>query len=340
MKVVYSDRHASHDPQTFLVRGRMVRSAEQPERAERLLAGIRRGGHSLVTPEDFGPAPRAAVHTPEYLDFLETAWTLWRRLPDASEEVIANARPMTAYAGYPTGIVGRAGYHMADCGCPIGKGTWDAATWAAHSAVHAAKLVAEGERAAYALCRPPGHHAYTDKAGGFCFLNNTAIAAQWLRQRYARVAILDVDVHHGNGTQDIFYRRADVLHVSLHADPSAYYPYFTGYAAERGEGDGLGFTLNLPLPLGTGDNAYMDALATALQRIRVFAADVLVVALGLDAYEGDPLKGLTITTPGFGRIGHAIGALKLPTVMVQEGGYLAPELGDNLASFLDGFARA
>lgn len=340
MKVVYSDRHASHDPQSFLVRGRMIRSAEQPERADRLLDGIRRGGHALVAPVDFGPGPRAAVHTPEYLEFLETAWAEWRKLPDASDEVIANVRPMAPYAGYPSGIVGRAGYHMADCGCPIGQGTWQAAVWAAHSAVQAARLVAEGERAAYALCRPPGHHAYADKAGGFCFLNNTAIAAQWLRQRYGRVAILDVDVHHGNGTQDIFYRRNDVLHVSLHADPSYYYPYFVGHAGERGEGDGLGFTLNLPLPLGTGDNAYLDALAGALNRIRIFAPDALVVALGLDAYEGDPLKGLAITTPGFGRIGAAIGSLRLPTVLVQEGGYLAPELGDNLKSFLDGFLGA
>lgn len=337
MKVVYSDRHAAHDPQTFLVRGKIVRSAEQPERAERLLEGIRKGGHELVAPQDFGPGPRAAVHTPEYLEFLESAWAQWHALPDVSEEVLANVRPMTSYAGYPAGIVGRAGFHLADGACPIGKGTWEAAVWAAHSAVQAACLVADGERAAYALCRPPGHHAYADKAGGFCFLNNTAIAAQWLRRTCARVAILDVDVHHGNGTQDIFWRRSDVLHVSLHADPQHYYPFYVGYAAERGEGDGEGYTLNLPLPLGTGDNAYVDALGLALKRITAFAPEVLVVALGLDAYEGDPLKGLAITTPGFARIGAAIAGLKLPTVLVQEGGYLAPELGDNLASFLAGF---
>lgn len=337
MKVVYTDKHQSHDPQTFLVRGRIVRSAEQPERADRLLAGIRAGGHLLVEPEDFGPGPRAAVHTPEYLEFLETAWERWRALPDASDEVVANVRPMAHYAGYPKSIVGRAGYHMADAGCPVGKGTWNAAVWAAHSAVHAAALVADGERVAYALCRPPGHHAYADKAGGFCFLSNTAIAAEWLTRHGRRVAILDVDVHHGNGTQDIFYRRRDVLTVSLHADPAEYYPFFVGYASERGEGDGLGYNLNLPLPLGTGDDGYLTALDIALARIRAFAADTLVVALGLDAYEGDPLKGLAITTPGFGRIAAAIASLKLPTVLVQEGGYLSPELGDNLKSFLTGF---
>src|SRR5690606_27246181 len=145
MKVVYTDKHQSHDPQTFLVRGRIVRSAEQPERADRLLAGIRAGGHLLVEPEDFGPGPRAAVHTPEYLEFLETAWERWRALPDASDEVVANVRPMAHYAGYPKSIVGRAGYHMADAGCPVGEGTWNAAVWAAHSAVHAAALVADGE---------------------------------------------------------------------------------------------------------------------------------------------------------------------------------------------------
>jgi acetoin utilization deacetylase AcuC-like enzyme len=204
-------------------------------------------------------------------------------------------------------------------------------------ATHAAELVLDRAAHAYALCRPPGHHAFPDMAGGFCFLNNTAIAAQRLRREYARVAVIDVDVHHGNGTQGCFYRRKDVLTISLHADPVRFYPFFWGHAAERGEGEGEGFNQNIPLPRGTGDDGYVDALEGAGLRLAAFRPGALVVALGLDAYEGDPLAGLAITTAGFGRIGEWLGRRGLPTVLVQEGGYLCEALGANLASFLAGF---
>ena len=208
----------------------------------------------------------------------------------------------------------------------------------ANSAVHAAKLVLAGESVVYSLCRPPGHHAFADMAGGFCFLNNCAIATQRFRAADRRVAVLDVDVHHGNGTQGIFYGRGDVLTLSLHADPVRFYPFFWGYGEERGVGPGLGFNLNLPLTRGTGDEAYLLALDQALSRVRAFAPDVLVVALGLDAYVGDPLAGLAITTGGFGMIAAEISRLGLPTLLVQEGGYLCDGLGANLAAFLGGFA--
>jgi acetoin utilization deacetylase AcuC-like enzyme len=201
-------------------------------------------------------------------------------------------------------------------------------------------MVMDGEDAAYALCRPPGHHAYRDMAGGFCFLNNSAIAAAHLRLRHERVAILDVDVHHGNGTQGIFYARPDVYTVSIHADPVAYYPYVWGYTHERGEGPGLGANLNIPLPIGTGDDGYMQALDLACKAIESFAPGALVVALGLDASEHDPLRGLAVTTPGFRRIGQAIARMGLPTVLVQEGGYLSDILGANLTSVLAGFEEA
>jgi acetoin utilization deacetylase AcuC-like enzyme len=213
----------------------------------------------------------------------------------------------------------------------------ESAYWSAQSALTAGDLVAGGERSAYALCRPPGHHAFGDLAGGFCFLNNAAIVAEHLRLQGLRPAILDVDVHHGNGTQGIFYDRADVLTVSIHADPIRFYPFFWGHAHERGEGAGLGCNLNLPLQRGTGDDDYMTTLETAFAHIRAFGTDVLIVALGLDASENDPLKGLAITTPGFNRMGAAIAGMDLPTVLVQEGGYLQPQLGDNLTSFLTGF---
>ncbi len=196
-----------------------------------------------------------------------------------------------------------------------------------------------GEKTAYALCRPPGHHAGPDIAGGFCYLNNTAIAAEHLRQKYRSVAILDVDLHHGNGTQMAFYDRADVLTVSLHADPMRFYPFFWGHASERGEGAGLGYNLNLPLPRGTGDEIFLKTLDVSLERIQTFAPDALVIALGLDAYEGDPIAGLAVSTDGFRQIAEKISsAIRVPTVIVQEGGYPCPELSENLAAFIGGYA--
>ena len=342
MQVVYTRDHAVHHPRMFLVSGVLRDSTEVPERAERLFAAAEAAGHDLIESPGCGLAPIAAVHSAEYLKFLQSAHARWSRIEGAGPEVVPNVHPAARNAagqsgGYPASVVGQAGYHMADTACPIGPGTWPAAFAAAGVAVHATQLVREGAAMAYALCRPPGHHAYADMAGGFCFLNNSAIAAQVLCDDGARVAILDVDVHHGNGTQGIFYERGDVLTVSLHADPISFYPFFWGYAGERGAGPGLGANLNLPLPKGTGDDDYLTTLDKALARIRAFAASHLVVALGLDAYEGDPFQGLRITTAGFKRIGAAIATLGLPAVLVQEGGYLSDALGDNLASFLDGY---
>ena len=203
-----------------------------------------------------------------------------------------------------------------------------------------ADALLNGSHAAYVLSRPPGHHAFADLAGGFCFLNNSAIAATRLAAKSLRPAILDIDVHHGNGTQGIFYERDDILTVSVHADPARFYPFFWGHAHERGAGAGLGYNLNLPLARGSNDDVFLATLETALTRVRAFGTDALIIALGLDAYIGDPFKGLAITTSGFAHIGAAIASLKLPTIFVQEGGYLCDELGDNLTSVLSGFQDA
>jgi acetoin utilization deacetylase AcuC-like enzyme len=340
VKAVYTELHRSHDPQFFLVRGVVRRTTEQPERADRLLAGLQAGKHQLVEPTMFGQGPRARVHSAEYLRFLEEAWDAWTALGDSGSEMIGNLHPVRYGATYPTHIVGRLGWHTADTAAPIGKGTYAAACAATDVATTAAQLVIDGEDAAYALCRPPGHHAFADMAGGFCFFNNSAVAAAHLRQHHERVAILDVDVHHGNGTQGIFYERSDVLTVSIHADPIAFYPFVWGYVHERGEGPGLGANLNIPLPLGTGDDGYLQAMENAAKTIRAFAPTALVVALGLDASEHDPLAGLAVTTAGFRRIGIALARLCLPTVLVQEGGYLSDILGANLTSVLAGFEEA
>jgi acetoin utilization deacetylase AcuC-like enzyme len=340
MKAVFDSRQWLHEPQYFMANGVVKPSPEQAERIARLTDGAKEAGCDFVAPQDAGLGPIAAVHTPEYVTFLRNIYTRWQRIDGGGDEVIPNIHPANRSDTYPKSAVGQAGYHQADTACPIGAHTWEAAYWGAQGAVTAADLVAGGERAAYALCRPPGHHAFADLAGGFCFLNNAAIAAEHLQGLCLRVAILDVDVHHGNGTQGIFYDRSDVLTVSVHADPARFYPFFWGHADERGAGAGLGCNLNLPLPRGTGDDTYLRSLDRGLERIEAFGADVVVVALGLDAYEGDPFQGLAITTPGFARIGAAIAGLGLPTLFVQEGGYLCEELGQNLTAALTGFEEA
>ncbi|WGF87273.1 histone deacetylase family protein [Marinivivus vitaminiproducens] len=337
MKIVHSEGHRAHHPRHFLVRGVRKQSEEVPHRADILAEAAHGAGHAFVASEAHGRGPLAAVHTPDYLDFLQHAHAAWQALEGGSDEIVPNVHPQRHAATYPSHIVGRAGFHMADTACPIGAGTWEGACASADIAAHGARMVMDGERAVYALCRPPGHHAYADMAGGFCFLNNTAIAAELLRGRWPRVAILDIDVHHGNGTQGIFWRRADVLHVSIHADPAAFYPFFWGHAHERGEGPGEGYTMNLPLAHGTADLGYLQALERAFGVIRSYDPGVLVVALGLDASEADPLGALKVTVAGFGQIGSAIARLGLPTLLVQEGGYVSPLLGDTLVSFLAGF---
>lgn len=336
MKAYLDARQGLHDPQMFMANGMRQPNPEKPERIRVLRAGAEAAGAVFEAPRDFGMGPLAAVHTAEYLAFLQTVHARWSRIEGAADEVIPNIHPDRRGANYPKSVLGQAGYHQADTACPIASGTWEAAYWSAQTALSAAEAVHQGAPRAYALSRPPGHHAFADLAGGFCFLNNSGIAAEWLLTQGMRPAILDVDVHHGNGTQGMFYHRRDVLTVSLHADPDRFYPFYWGAAQERGEGEGMGFNLNLPLARGTEDAGYLEALAVALARIRAFGADVIVVALGLDAHEDDPFKGLRVSTAGFTRIAAAIAGLGLPIVVVQEGGYLQPALGPNLTAFLRG----
>ncbi len=337
MKAIFDDRQWKHQPKHFMANGAILPNPEQAERIDILLAGARAAGCEVHAPDDAGMGPIAAVHSAEYLTFLQNIYTRWKRIEGAGDEVIPNIHPANRGDSYPKSAIGQAGYHQADTACPIASGTWEAAYWSAQSAIAGSDALLGGERAAYVLSRPPGHHAFGDLAGGFCFLNNSAIAAERLLAKGLRPAILDVDVHHGNGTQGIFYNRRDVLTVSIHADPARFYPFFWGHAHERGEGEGLGYNLNLPLPRGTDDAGFLAALDTASQQIRSFGADVVVVALGLDAYIDDPFKGLAVTTSGFARIGAAIAGLGLPSLFVQEGGYICDDLGRNLTSVLGGF---
>ena len=341
MKAFLSQAQTAHYPESFLVNGMWEDNPENPERIARLRAGAEAAGCAIECPPDAGIGPIAAVHPDRYLQFLERSFARWSRIKGAAASVTPNIHPSRRDGGYPASVVAQAGWHMSDASCPISAETWSSSYWSAQCAIAAADAVLSGDREAYALCRPPGHHAASEVAGGFCYINNTAIAARRLQSRYPNVATLDIDLHHGNGAQEIFYSDPSVLTISIHADPERFYPFFWGYAGETGAGAGAGFNLNFPLPRGTGDDGFLDALGGALERIEQFGPDALVIALGLDAFEGDPFGGLAVSTEGYGKIASAIAAsYQGPTVLVQEGGYLCDALGDNLASFIAAFEKA
>ncbi|WP_255356678.1 histone deacetylase family protein [Thioclava sp. SK-1] len=328
---------AEHDPVFRIVHGKMQRNAEQAERCRLLMAAVTNLGLPVEDPGDIPRAAMLRVHTERHLDFLENGWAEWQTLTDPGIEIVPNQHPVQGLKSYPRGIVGRAGWHIGDTSMPLGEGSWKSALGAAAAAYRAAQAVNDGERAVYALCRPPGHHADVEISAGHCLMNNAAIAVEELLTKHKKVATLDIDVHHGNGTQMIFYGRDDVLTCSIHADPAEYYPFFVGYDHETGEGKGAGYNLNLPLAPSTSDEGWVEAIKTALARIAEFKPDALVVCLGLDAHENDPLKGLKVTFDGFAQAGHLIAQAGYPTVMCQEGGYLSPDLTTSLESYLSGF---
>jgi acetoin utilization deacetylase AcuC-like enzyme len=341
MPVVAGDAHRGHDPPYEVNYGEAVRPVyERPERAERLRDALAAAGHPLVEPVPHGPGPVLAVHEPALVGFLEQAWPAWRAA-GGPEVLIPDTFAIGRLArggGRDLGSgLGRPGWFCFDTATPLVAGSYAAAAAAADAALTAADLVAGGEPAAYALCRPPGHHAGPGYYGGFCLLNNAAIAARRLAAG-GRVAVVDVDFHHGNGTQDIFWEDPEVLYVSLHGDPAGHYPFFTGAAEETGGGPGAGTTRNLPLPDGTGDDAYLAALAEALAVVAAFDPATVVVSAGFDTYEGDPIGAFRVTSAGFGRIGAALAALGRPTVVVQEGGYAVDALGVNVVALMRGMS--
>lgn len=349
MRIFYSPKQAAHRPAQFMTAGALVEHVEVPERCDRLLAAVRGASYTVEAPrEERDLALIARVHSPGYLEFLRTAWDRWSVLKGVGPEVLPDVHPYRGAGSdfaprappHTDSIIAQAGHYLGDRACAIGPGTWEAAVAAAQTALAAAEAVLAGDHAAYALCRPPGHHAAADRAAGFCYLNNAAIAAEFMLQHFRRVAILDIDTHHGDGTQWIFYARADVQFVSIHTDPTNYYPYFSGYADEYGVGEGEGFNLNFPLEPKSGDAEFLDALDDAFAAIRAHRSEALLVSAGFDAHERDPLSVLKVTSDGFRRVGDALAAFKLPTVIVQEGGYNLEILGRNLIALLGGFNLA
>lgn len=328
-----------------MVLGRISQPLENPDRMSVFASALGALGLLPTTPRPADRSALAAVHDAGFLSFLETAHTRWAALPNAGDELLPNIHPWRGSGAdpdrsrpYPGGsIVGEAGWYLGDMAVAIGPDTHRAAFASADAAVAAADAVLAGAPAAFGLCRPPGHHAYRDRACGFCFLNNAAIAAERLRSHFRKVAVLDFDTHHGDGTQAIFYDRADVLVASVHTDPTNYYPFYSGFADERGRGAGLGANLNLPLAFGADDTAYIDACRAIASAARDFGAEALVLSAGWDAHRDDPLSRLAVTSDAYPRIGEAFAKLGLPTVILQEGGYSLKAAGEAAPAFTQGF---
>jgi len=308
---------------------------ENPDRMDRILKALQQTDWANIhDPKDFGLDPIYAVHDKDYIDFLASCWTEWLVSEARDKSTLLPATfAIRRHPQKPVSLLGRAGYHLMDLSACIVEGTYQAALASANCALSAAEAIANGERVAFALCRPPGHHAGKDYAGGYCFINNASVAANWLSLK-GKVTLLDIDYHCGNGTQDIFYERNDVLTISIHADPNFEYPHYWGYANETGSGVGLGFHKNFPLEKGTDDVRYLSALEDALSLIRKFEPKYLVVSAGMDIYADDPLGTIKVTTDGIGKIGRRIASLILPTVVVMEGGYANQVLGKNIVTLL------
>lgn len=343
MKTFYSPIHLEHAPSEEFEGGRMNPAVEVPLRALRVRDEIeRRKIGPILAPSDFGMAPIARVHDAGLVKFLGEASGLWRkRYGEEAPPAIPSTWPARGLRAQPGGDVeSRLGTYAFDTATPIVKGTWPAALAAANNALSAANAIKDGARAAFALARPPGHHASADVFGGYCYLNNVAIAAQWFVDQGLKPAILDVDYHHGNGTQSIFYRRSDVFFCSIHGDPSFAFPHFLGFADERGEGAGAGANLNLPLPMYTDWDGYADAMARAAGAILSFGPDVLLVSLGLDTFEADPISKFRLRAADYLKMGETIAKLKLPTFFIFEGGYNLDALAEITVNVLEGYQSA
>lgn len=341
MDIIFSRDQLKHRPGQELSDGKFIDAVEIPARAEMVLDAVTKAGIGTVSePDTIDRAQLERVHDGDYLSFLDGFWKRWTEIEGRSHEALPLCWAVRSFRSdkIPAAIDGLLSYYCFDAGTPIGAGTWSAAITSAATAATAANRVIAGASSAFGLCRPPGHHAGRDLYGGYCFLNNAAIAAEEvLATGASKVTILDVDYHHGNGTQAIFYDRADVQFISIHADPATEYPHFLGYADECGHGGGQGATLNIPLPFGTDWPAYSTALDHALGEIDKFAPDVLIVSLGLDTYKADPISNFKLDTPDFLTLGAALARINRPTVFLLEGGYAVDVLGTNCANVLQGY---
>ena len=340
MLTVYSEKHSLRDAATELYGGRLVAPFECPVRAEHVLNRVRDVGlGDVIAPREFGVDAITRVHDADFISFLETCWQEWTAA-GYEGEAIANCWPARGMQleRVPRHIDGKLGFYSLAAETSITAGTWQAARASADVALTAQSAIRDGAHEAFALCRPPGHHAAADMYGGYCFINNAAVATQaFLDQGASRVALLDVDFHHGNGSQAIFYNRNDVMFLSLHGDPADAFPHFLGYADETGAGPGEGFNHNYPMGPGTAFDTWGAALEDACAKISAYAPDALVVSLGVDTFERDPISFFRLSSDDFSRYGATIGRLDLPTLFLMEGGYAVEEIGINAVNVLEGY---
>ena len=353
MITIYSEKHRLRNAKTELFGGVLVAPYENPSRADIILERVKSEKlGEIIEPDEFGMEPVLALHDAGFVEFLQTAWEEWSQTEYKGEAIPTCWPARRMSTRIPNYIDGKVGYYALSSETSISEGTWEAAIASKNVALTGAELLlkahsgtsvstplnANSAQGVFSLCRPPGHHAAFDMFGGYCFLNNAAIAAQWFRDNgIERVAILDVDFHHGNGTQDIFYQREDVLYLSLHGDPRDAFPHFSGYSDETGQDAGVGTTFNCPLPPGTNFKTWCNKLKDSLTKIDQFGADVLVVSLGVDTFEKDPISFFKLKSEDFLSIGQLLADLNLPTLFVMEGGYDIKELGINVVNVLQGF---
>ncbi|MCD5995185.1 histone deacetylase family protein [Pseudomonas sp. CDFA 602] len=341
MLTIYSDDHRLHHGRCELIDGQLMPCFEMPSRADHVLERIRtRNIGPVLPPDDFGLAPLLRVHTQAYLTFFQQAWARWNDMGRDGDLLPYTWPARTLRGVIPESLHGELGYYSFDAGAPITAGTWQAAYSAVQVALTAQRAMNAGARSAFALCRPPGHHAASDVMGGYCYLNNVAIAAQaFLDQGAAKVAIIDVDYHHGNGTQSIFYSRSDVLFTSIHGHPEAEFPFFLGYGDETGEGDGAGYNFNYPLAAGSGWDRWSEALEQACKEVERYDPNVVLISLGVDTFKDDPISQFKLESDDYLTMGERLARLGKPTLFVMEGGYAVEEIGINAVNVLEGFER-
>ena len=335
MRVILNPKHESHGPPVEIENGAVIPCYESPGRVTAIRTALEAaGGYTFEEPPVAADDAIAAVHDPAYIAYLRETSAELRRARGSTPKM--QWPTVFPYGPQPRATGNRAlrGQFCFDTYTPLLGGTFAAALGGASAALHAAELIGSAaERRVYVLTRPPGHHAERDRCGGYCYFNNSALGAERLA-RLGKVAVLDLDVHHGNGTQHIFYDRADVLTVSVHGDPAGLYPFFSGFADETGTGPGLGFNVNIVLPPGTGPKDYRSGLAQAIEPIVRFQPSFLVLALGIDAHESDPIGGFKLPTGFFRELGTAVSELGLPTAVIQEGGYSLEAIGPSVVEFL------
>lgn len=342
MKLIYSEDHRGHAGAMEMRYDEMIPMSECPERMDAIMGGLATAGFDdVVPPAAHGLDVVHQIHDPAFVSFLQRCYPLWEEEFGPGGFATAYTFGMRGMDQVPNGSVhSMLSCYTFDVCAPFVQGTWPAINAAKDIALTGVDLMQAGESSVFSVCRPAGHHASQDLAGGYCYLNNAAIAAQaHLNAGAKRVALLDIDYHHGNGTQRIFYERDDVLFLSLHCRPQDEYPFLMGYDTEVGAGPGKGYNVNLPMPRGTGYDVWSKALQLAHERIQAYAPDVLVVSLGVDTYKDDPVGGFVLQTADYIDVGSRIALLGLPTHFVMEGGYAMDALGQNVANLIGGFSK-